>query len=130
MGLASIKGILFFLLLFVSSFLGSIFILFPFIPLIYFAPSIWRTSADRFVGFWLTFPVSLCGYIFGIKFYVSGDALNCSEPALILMNHRTRLDWMFFWNALCKMDPWLLTTEKISLKKSLQYVPGAGYFGE
>uniref|UniRef100_A0A914DS41 Phospholipid/glycerol acyltransferase domain-containing protein n=1 Tax=Acrobeloides nanus TaxID=290746 RepID=A0A914DS41_9BILA len=43
------------------------------------------------------------------------------------MNHRTRLDWMFFWNVLYKMDPWLLTTEKIILKAGLKFIPGAGW---
>ncbi|VDN18069.1 unnamed protein product [Gongylonema pulchrum] len=52
--------------------------------------------------------------------------INANEPALIIMNHRTRLDWMFFWNALYKMDPCLLTTEKIALKKQLEHIPGAG----
>ncbi|VDK59595.1 unnamed protein product [Gongylonema pulchrum] len=69
---------------------------------------------------------SLCDYIFGVKFHVTGDTINANEPALIIMNHRTRLDWMFFWNALYKMDPCLLTTEKIALKKQLEHIPGAG----
>lgn len=43
------------------------------------------------------------------------------------MNHRTRLDWLWFWMALYKMDPWLATTEKISLKSSLKCIPGAGW---
>ncbi|KAJ1352792.1 hypothetical protein KIN20_009217 [Parelaphostrongylus tenuis] len=43
------------------------------------------------------------------------------------MNHRTRLDWLFLWNALYKMDPLLLTTEKISLKAALRRIPGAGW---
>lgn len=34
---------------------------------------------------------------------------------------------MFLWNALYKMDPWLLTTEKISLKAPLRHIPGAGW---
>uniref|UniRef100_A0A0R3RDF9 PlsC domain-containing protein n=1 Tax=Brugia timori TaxID=42155 RepID=A0A0R3RDF9_9BILA len=69
----------------------------------------------------------LCDYILGVKFHITGDMISCSEPALIIMNHRTRLDWLFFWNALYKMNPWLLTTEKISLKKPLKSIPGAGW---
>ncbi|CAG9531629.1 unnamed protein product [Cercopithifilaria johnstoni] len=127
MGLPNLTGLFFWLLLFLSSFFGSIFLLFPLIPLIYFAPSLWRTFADCFIGYWLFLPSSLCDYILGMEFHITGDMINCSEPALIIMNHRTRLDWMFFWNALYKMDPWLLTTEKISLKKALEYIPGAGW---
>lgn len=65
-------------------------------------------------------------FLFGVKFRVSGDLIKRDKPALIIMNHRTRLDWLFFWNALYKMDPWLLTTEKISLKSELKNIPGAG----
>ncbi|KAM3718033.1 Lysocardiolipin acyltransferase [Dirofilaria immitis] len=126
MYLSSLKGLFFWLLLFITSFLGSIFLLFPFIPFIYFAPSIWRIIADYFIGYWLILPSSLCDYM-GVECHITGDMIRSSEPALIIMNHRTRLDWMFFWNALYKMDPWLLTTEKISLKKPLKYIPGAGW---
>lgn len=44
----------------------------------------------------------------------------------MVLNHRTRLDWLFFWTALYKMDPWLLVSEKILLKASLKFLPGAG----
>uniref|UniRef100_A0A1I7VRS3 PlsC domain-containing protein n=1 Tax=Loa loa TaxID=7209 RepID=A0A1I7VRS3_LOALO len=127
MAVPKLTGLFFWLLLFLSSFLGSIFLLFPFIPLVYFAPCVWRTIADCFIGYWLFLPSSLCDYILGVKFHITGDMISCSEPALIIMNHRTRLDWMFFWNALYKMDPWLLTTEKISLKQPLKCIPGAGW---
>ena len=51
-----LDGYVFAILLFISSLLGSIFILFPFVPLAFFAPRLWRYCADRFVGYWLTFP--------------------------------------------------------------------------
>lgn len=65
-------------------------------------------------------------FMFGVDFHITGDIIDRSKPAIIIMNHRTRLDWLFFWNALYKIDPWLLTTEKISLKSSLKRIPGAG----
>jgi lysocardiolipin and lysophospholipid acyltransferase len=120
-------GIFFASLVFFSSLLGALFILFPFIPLAFFAPRIFRFVCDRFVGYWLTFPASMLNFIFGVKFHVTGDLIEHSKPSLIIMNHRTRLDWMFFWNALYKMNPWLLTTEKISLKAGLKSIPGAGW---
>ncbi|CAI4231528.1 unnamed protein product [Auanema sp. JU1783] len=122
-----LNGIVFVFLLFISSLLGSIFILFPFIPLAIYAPKLWRFFADRFVGYWLTFPASLIEFVFGCHFHVTGDLIKRDKPALIIMNHRTRLDWMFLWNALYKMDPFLLTTEKISLKAPLKKIPGAGW---
>uniref|UniRef100_A0A915C8T6 Phospholipid/glycerol acyltransferase domain-containing protein n=3 Tax=Parascaris univalens TaxID=6257 RepID=A0A915C8T6_PARUN len=123
----SVRGTVFCLLLFLTSLLGSIFILVPFAPLVYIAPRWWRYYVDRFVGYWLTFPASLCDFIFGVEFHISGDLIERDAPALIVMNHRTRLDWLFFWNALYKIDPWLLITEKISLKAPLKLIPGAGW---
>ena len=65
--------------------------------------------------------------IFGLKVTVTGDEIENSKPGLIIMNHRTRLDWLYFWSALFRINPWLLTSEKISLKGILKYIPGAGW---
>uniref|UniRef100_A0A0K0ELG0 PlsC domain-containing protein n=1 Tax=Strongyloides stercoralis TaxID=6248 RepID=A0A0K0ELG0_STRER len=122
-----IKTTLFITLLFFSTFYGSIFVLFPFIFCIKLAPKVWRFIADRAVAFWLTFPAALCELLFGINFFISGDEILPSEAAIIIMNHRTRLDWMFLWNALYKINPWLLVTEKISLKEPLKNLFGIGW---
>ncbi|MFH4975823.1 hypothetical protein AB6A40_002532 [Gnathostoma spinigerum] len=121
------KCILFVFLLFITSLLGSIFILAPFTPLIYFSPRLWRAYADTFVAIWLTLPASVCDLFFGVEIFVTGDLIDRHHAAIMLMNHRTRLDWLFFWNVLYKMDPWLLTTEKIALKAPLKHIPGAGW---
>ncbi|KJH43870.1 hypothetical protein DICVIV_10102 [Dictyocaulus viviparus] len=34
---------------------------------------------------------------------------------------------MYMWSALYQMNPWLITSNKISLKAQLQSLPGAGY---
>ncbi|PAV81696.1 hypothetical protein WR25_04729 [Diploscapter pachys] len=120
-------GLVFALLSFLTSFLGAVFMLFPFIPFAYFCPRIWRFVADRLVGYWLTFPASLIEFVFGSRFHVTGDLIKRDGPGILLMNHRTRLDWCFLWCALYKMDPWLLTTLKISLKSALKKIPGAGW---
>lgn len=60
-----LNGVIFVLLLFLSSLLGSIFILFPFIPLGFLLPKTFRFLADRFVGYWTTFPaVSFVDFIY------------------------------------------------------------------
>lgn len=35
---------------------------------------------------------------FGVRFSFSGDQLPRGERALIIANHRTRLDWMYLWS--------------------------------
>uniref|UniRef100_A0A0N5B159 PlsC domain-containing protein n=1 Tax=Syphacia muris TaxID=451379 RepID=A0A0N5B159_9BILA len=110
-----------------SAIFGSFYILLPLLPLMFINHTIWRKIVDRLVGFWLILPSSIVEYIYGVQFTVTGDKIETDEPALFIMNHRTRLDWLFFWNALFRIDPWLLTTEKISLKGILKHLPGVGW---
>ncbi|CAI5450875.1 unnamed protein product [Caenorhabditis angaria] len=69
----------------------------------------------------------LLEYLMGVRVRVSGDEIEFGRPALIIMNHRTRLDWMYMWCALYQVNPWLITTNKISLKAQLKKLPGAGF---
>ncbi|KAK6755231.1 hypothetical protein RB195_013920 [Necator americanus] len=87
----------------------------------------WRSLMDRSVSFWMMVPIGFLELIFGMKVRVSGDEIEYDKPALIIMNHRTRLDWMYMWSALYQMNPWLITSNKISLKAQLQNLPGAGF---
>uniref|UniRef100_A0A914XC20 Phospholipid/glycerol acyltransferase domain-containing protein n=1 Tax=Plectus sambesii TaxID=2011161 RepID=A0A914XC20_9BILA len=121
------RGIFFGFVLLLCSLYGC-YIIMLFLPfLIFNHHRLWRVSVDRGIGFWLLLPISLMDFLFGTKFSVMGDPIVATEPALIIMNHRTRLDWMHFWSALYKINPWLLTTEKITLKAQLQNLPGAGW---
>ncbi|CAI4223439.1 unnamed protein product [Auanema sp. JU1783] len=87
----------------------------------------WRFMMDRAISFWMTIPMGFLEFIFGMTVRVSGDEIDVEEPGLILMNHRTRLDWMYIWSLLYQMNPWLITTNKISLKAQLKKLPGAGF---
>ncbi|VDL64436.1 unnamed protein product [Nippostrongylus brasiliensis] len=87
----------------------------------------WRDVMDRSVSYWMMVPIGFLEMIFGMRVRVSGDEIDYHEPALIIMNHRTRLDWMYMWSALYQMNPWLITSNKISLKAQLQSLPGAGF---
>lgn len=62
----------------------------------------------------------------GVQFVSSGDEFRSGERSLIVMNHRTRLDWMFFWSVLSRQST--TRTLKITLKSALKYIPGPGLF--
>lgn len=66
--------------------------------------------------------------MFGVQFRVTGDSIDGNRPAVVIMNHRTRLDWMYFWAALFKINPHLLKTSKIAMKAELRKLPAAGWF--
>ncbi|XP_027477408.1 lysocardiolipin acyltransferase 1 isoform X4 [Zalophus californianus] len=123
--MVSWKGIYFILTLFCGSFFGSIFMLGPFLPLMFVSPSWYRWINNRLVATWLTLPVALLETIFGIKVIITGDAFVPGERSVIIMNHRTRMDWLFLWNCLMRYS--YLRLEKICLKASLKSVPGFGW---
>ncbi|KAF6103976.1 lysocardiolipin acyltransferase 1 [Phyllostomus discolor] len=122
--MVSWKGIYFILTLFWGSFFGSIFMLGPFLPLMAVSPSWYRWINNRLVATWLTLPVALLETMFGVKVIITGDAFVPGERSVIIMNHRTRMDWMFLWNCLMRYS--YLRLEKVCLKASLKSVPGFG----
>ncbi|XP_036922537.1 lysocardiolipin acyltransferase 1 [Sturnira hondurensis] len=123
--MVSWKGIYFILTLFWGSFFGSIFMLGPFLPLMVVNPSWYRWINNRLVATWLTLPVALLETMFGVKVIITGDAFVPGERSVIIMNHRTRMDWMFLWNCLMRYS--YLRLEKVCLKASLKSVPGFGW---
>ncbi|XP_070285041.1 lysocardiolipin acyltransferase 1 isoform X1 [Myotis yumanensis] len=123
--MVSWKGIYFILTLFWGSFFGSIFMLGPFLPLMLVNPSWYRWISNRLVATWLTLPVALLETLFGVKVIITGDAFVPGERSVIIMNHRTRMDWMFLWNCLMRYS--YLRLEKVCLKASLKSVPGFGW---
>ncbi|XP_072404805.1 lysocardiolipin acyltransferase 1-like [Chiloscyllium punctatum] len=121
----SLKGTLILLLLFFSSFFGSIFMLAPFLPVMLLSTSVYRWITDRIVAVWLTLPVALLEMVLGVRVVITGDGFVPGERSVIIMNHRTRLDWMYMWNCLLRYS--YLRMEKICLKSSLKSIPGFGW---
>uniref|UniRef100_A0A1I7XIK6 E3 ubiquitin-protein ligase hrd-1 n=1 Tax=Heterorhabditis bacteriophora TaxID=37862 RepID=A0A1I7XIK6_HETBA len=113
------------IILFTSLFGNYIITMFIFLVLLG-KHSTWRQFMDRAISFWMTIPIGFLEFVFGMRVRVSGDEIEVDQPGLIIMNHRTRLDWMYIWSALYQINPWLITTNKISLKAQLKGLPGAG----
>ncbi len=67
---------------------------------------------------------ALLELVFGVKVVITGDGFVPGERSVIIMNHRTRLDWMFLWCCLLRCS--YLRLEKICLKAALKAVPGFG----
>lgn len=73
-------------------------------------------------------PQSLLELVFRVKVVITGDGFIPGERSVIIMNHRTRLDWMFLWCCLLRYS--YLRLEKICLKAALKSVPGFGESAE
>ena len=67
---------------------------------------------------------ALLELLLGIKIVITGDEIQSGEKCLLIMNHRTRLDWMYFWSVLVRQSG--VKREKIILKTPLKHIPGAG----
>lgn len=123
--MVSWKGLYFILILFCGSLFGSIFMLGPLLPVMLVSPTWYRWINSRVVATWLTLPVALLETVFGVRVVITGDAFVPGERSVIIMNHRTRMDWLFLWNCLIRYS--YLRLEKICLKASLKAVPGFGW---
>ncbi|CEF61248.1 Lysocardiolipin acyltransferase 1 [Strongyloides ratti] len=125
--LRPIFGIFFALSILMTSYFGN-YIMCIILPLIFFmGHKKFRNLADQAIAFWLFVPMSLLQYLLGVTVRLNGDIIDVTKPSIIIMNHRTRLDWLYIWNALYRMNPWLIVNLKIALKNELQYFPGVGF---
>ncbi|CAD5232030.1 unnamed protein product [Bursaphelenchus xylophilus] len=123
-----IVGATFAFVVFVTSLFGNYIITLS-LPLITVLNKhrLWRDLMDRAATFWMVIPLFFLKFVFRIKVRVTGDEVLYGSPAVVVMNHRTRLDWMYYWLVLWRMNPWLSTSNKIALKQLLKHVPGVGF---
>lgn len=64
--------------------------------------------------------------LFGTKIVVTGDRVQATECSLIVMNHRTRLDWNFLWAAMHYAAEPSIHRTKFVLKAPIRHAPGPG----
>ena len=89
--------------------------------------SLSRWLTDVIVGSWLMFAPAVYELLFGVRIKVTGDMSKLRNEAcsLVLLNHRTRLDWLFILSLQARYAS--LRRFKISLKYPLRFVPGGGW---
>ena len=82
---------------------------------------------DTLVATWFTFAVGLYELLYGVRVVVQGDvrAMSPRTCTLIVMNHRTRLDWLFYFSVQARYAS--LRRFKICLKNELRHIPGLGW---
>lgn len=111
--------------LYTTSLVGTVVIMGPTLLLLWLQPRWFRWVNDRLICIWLCLPPALLELMFGVKVVVTGDTPPKSENAIIIMNHRCRLDWMFYWSVVARHGE--LKHEKIIMKHELKHVPGPGW---
>nr|XP_039261111.1 lysocardiolipin acyltransferase 1-like [Styela clava] len=108
-----------------TSLFGSIFLHGPMIPLMFLWPWLYRRLTEIAASMWQALLVATLEKIFRVKLVITGDTIRRHEKTLLIMNHRTRLDWMFFF--CCVFHCRVLNRHKITLKSILKWIPGAGW---
>lgn len=108
-----------------TGFFGSIFIHGPMIPLMFLWPWLYRRLTEIAASMWQALLVATLEKIFRVKLVITGDTIRRHEKTLLIMNHRTRLDWMFFF--CCVFHCRVLNRHKITLKSMLKWIPGPGW---
>lgn len=63
-----------------------------------------------------------------MKIFVSGDHISPNESAVLVMNHRTRVDWNFLWAAMYQACLPSVATHRLKfvLKDPIRHIPGPG----
>lgn len=64
--------------------------------------------------------------LFGTQIVVSGDRISSRECSLLVMNHRTRLDWNFLWGLMFYAAEPPSHRLKFVLKAPIRHTPGPG----
>jgi len=65
--------------------------------------------------------------LFDTRFIITGDRINPDDSALLIMNHRNRLDWNFLWGGLYYSAEPPAHKLKMVLKSTIRHVPFAGW---
>ncbi|PNF36170.1 hypothetical protein B7P43_G10680 [Cryptotermes secundus] len=106
---------------------GFLFLYCPLLPLLFLDQKLFRQLTDIVFAAWEVYPAALLECLIGTKVIVKGDAILPHDRALIIMNHRTRLDWNFLWAGIFHACKPLAHRIKMVLKASVRHIPGAGW---
>ncbi|KAI5646029.1 lysocardiolipin acyltransferase 1 [Phthorimaea operculella] len=121
----------------------------PVLYLMFFNHNLYRKVTDLLFALWELYPVALFQCCFNTHLHHFGDYVNPHESTIVILNHRTRVDWNYVWIALyhatqealkekcsCKeqreelsdiFDVGGKAKIKFVLKDELKVVPGLGW---
>ncbi|XP_012265630.2 lysocardiolipin acyltransferase 1-like [Athalia rosae] len=125
---ALLRGTLYCALWYGSIVAGFLFIACPLLPVLLLSPIRFRKCADLLFSCWELYPTGLLE-MFGVKILVSGDHISPYESAILVMNHRTRVDWNFLWAAMYQACMPEVAAHKLKfiLKDPIRHIPGPGW---
>ncbi|XP_046978110.1 lysocardiolipin acyltransferase 1-like [Vanessa cardui] len=72
----------------------------PVLYLMFIKHILYRRVVDLLFSLWELYPVALFQWCCNTELHHYGDHVNPDETTIIVMNHRTRVDWNYVWIAL------------------------------
>ncbi|KAJ8916630.1 hypothetical protein NQ315_000275 [Exocentrus adspersus] len=102
----------------------------PLLPLLFVSNKLYRRVTDVLFTYWQYYPTALLEILCGCDIQVTGDAIRTGETSILVMNHRTRTDWNFFWPTLYHSvmgEGRLRHPTKFVLKDVIRHLPGPGW---
>ncbi len=128
MALTQLRGLLYIALLVVPGCCIVIFAMLPLVPLLIIPQtrSLYRTLTSSLVATWLVLATILVDWLARMNIKITGDPFNAKDKhVLFICNHRTRIDWTFFWMYCFRNQR--LHSMKIVAKDFVRFVPPLGY---
>ncbi|XP_071450616.1 lysocardiolipin acyltransferase 1-like isoform X2 [Hetaerina americana] len=122
-----LRGLAFCFLWYASVLSGFFFLFCPALPLLILHQAAYRKVTDILFAVWEMYPVALMELLFGTRVSLSGDPILSAERSIVLMNHRTRLDWNFLWAAMYHASSPPSHRLKFVLKSAVRHFPGPGW---
>ncbi|XP_014249729.1 lysocardiolipin acyltransferase 1-like isoform X3 [Cimex lectularius] len=121
------RGIVYCFLWYFSILSGFLILCCPLLPLMFFNQKAYRQAMELIFATWELYPVALMEILFGTEFVINGDAILPWDRSVLVMNHRTRLDWNFLWAALHYGTVIPAHRLKFVLKSPIRHAPGPGW---
>ena len=86
-----------------------------------------RVNSSFFASIPRSFSCAHTELVYGVQVKIFGEftPLPPDQPILVIMNHRTRFDWMFMWSFFLRCGS--LSKHKIIMKNALKHIPGVGW---
>ncbi|XP_076056545.1 lysocardiolipin acyltransferase 1-like [Oratosquilla oratoria] len=121
------RGIAYLLLWYGSIMMGFFSLYCPILPLLVIHRPTYRKLTEAIFVMWESFAVAILEILYGVRIRVTGDPLRSDETSILLLNHRNRLDWNFFWMLLGHGTLPPAHNCKFVLKSVISKFPGLGW---
>lgn len=123
------KFFLVILTLYLTSLYGNSYMMFPYLPLLLVNRKLFHRMSDYSLNLWFALCVFLLERVCKIRIFVHHSKRNIfnhsKKSSVVVMNHRTRLDWLFYFCVLYRLKA--LSKIKIILKDGLKKIMGPNW---